>query len=52
MQINIRKNNILVKLLETEEELEKARRLRYEELILFHRDRDDISYEESYQPFC
>ena len=55
MQINIRKNNILVKLLETEEELEKARRLRYEELILFHRDRDDISYEESYNDvdrFC
>lgn len=48
MHIDIKRNNITVKLLETEEELEKVRRLRYEELILFHRDRSDISFEESY----
>ncbi len=35
-------------MLSTAEELYQARRLRYEELILFHRERTEISFEQSY----
>ena len=42
------KNNFKVKLVETEEELYKVRRLRYEELVLLHRDASTITFEESY----
>ena len=49
------KNNIRIKLIETEEELFQARLLRYEELILLHRDAGDVKFEDSYDTwdeFC
>ena len=42
------KNNIRVKLVETAEELHQARLLRYEELILHHRNKEEVAFEESY----
>lgn len=42
------RNRYKVKLVETEEELYKVRKLRYEELICGHRNPEEISFEESY----
>lgn len=42
------KNNIRIKLVETAEELQQARKLRYDELILFHRNAKDVRFEDSY----
>lgn len=42
------RQNFKVKLVETEEELYKVRRLRYEALILGHRDPSTITFEESF----
>ena len=47
-KIDFCKNNIRIKLVETQDELNQARRLRYEELVLFHRSPDDITLEETY----
>ncbi len=47
-QVDFAHKNIRVKMLETADELYQTRRLRYEELILFHRDRAEISFEQSY----
>lgn len=44
----IYKDHFKVKLVETEEELYKVRRLRYEELICGHRDPKTITFEESF----
>ncbi len=41
-------NGIRVKLAETDEELKQARKLRYESIVLFHRKKDDVSFEQSY----
>ncbi|MBR5250891.1 MAG: GNAT family N-acetyltransferase [Clostridia bacterium] len=46
-KIDFCKNNIRIKLVETQEELDQARRLRYEELVLFHRDPKEVSFEET-----
>lgn len=42
------RDHFKVKLVETEEELYKVRRLRYEELICGHRDPSEITFEESF----
>lgn len=42
------KDNFKVKLVETEEELYKVRRLRYEALVLHHRNPSEITFEQSY----
>lgn len=47
-KIDFCKNNIRIKMVETEEELMQARRLRYEELILLHRNASDVRFEDSY----
>ena len=42
------KSGFKVKLVETDEELYAVRKLRYEELVLFHRDASEISFEQSF----
>lgn len=42
------KNNFTVKLVENDDELYAVRKLRYEELILLHRDASEISFEQSF----
>lgn len=42
------KNNFKVKLVENDDELYAVRKLRYEELVLLHRDASEISFEQSF----
>ena len=44
--INVQQSNLILKLAETREEIEKARQLRYSELVSFHNK--DISFADSY----